>query len=200
MQVIREYWRLVLAGVLVLVAGIFIQITTSQTDGLNAQEQTLKETVVALKKEANQAPVTEEALEAEVVVIEQASAQSRDMGEEMIGIQKTLTAFYKRHEPLDPKEDLTPVRDAEKAYTRITNSTDYGNTWMLNDEWTMTLDSVANYAGTADVPVVFSMYTKDQKLAGLVRGTYTAESDLLSDVSIDYTVDGRLNAEDVGGK
>lgn len=199
MQTVKDYWRLILAGVFVLVGGIYIQFANGQQDALLVEQKQLDARISELQQEVDKPPLSEADLEEEVKVIERTSNHARDMGQEMIAVQKTLATFYRTHEPLDPNEDLTPVRDAEKVYTRLTSSTDYGNTWLLNPSWTMKLDTVADYSSTNDVPVVFSMYTGDGKLAGLVRGIYDAEADFIDAIQIDYTVDGRNDMADVGG-
>lgn len=196
---LKDYWRVIIAGVFVLAGGIIIQVSNSQIDQLSQEELSLLDEIESLEGALALAPITEDSMSDEVVVIEQSSQHAREMGAEMIAIQQTLSTFYKSAEPLDPKEDLTDVRKAEDAYVRLTNQTDYGNTWQLNKDWTMTLDTVANYSGTKTVPVVFTMKTKDGKVAGIVRGVYNPEIDLLESIIVDYTVDGRMDATDVGG-
>lgn len=200
MQKVYDYWRIILAIVLIFVGGLTLMLSGQSRQTMIGEEQDLVQEIADLKTALDKPELTESDLEPTVEVIEQGGLNSRKMGEKMIVVQKTLASFYKTHESLDESEDLTTVRNAEKDYTRMTGSTDYGNTWLLNKDWTMTLESVATYADERDIPIVFSMHTKDNKLAGLVRGNYDPETDLMSGIVIDYTVDGNQDQPDVGGK
>lgn len=199
MDSIKKYWRIYLAGLMVLGGGFYLATSSSAVNSIQEQEQSLLLEIEDLEAELAQKNLTEEDLEPEVEIIEQAGAHARDMGAEMIATQKKLAGAYRTDQPVVDYEDQSGLDEAEETYTRLTQSTDYVNTWFLNSEWDMELDSVGTYVESQNIPVVFSMYTKDGDLAGVVRAKYNSERDLLDDIVIDYTIIGYADEVDVGG-
>lgn len=199
MDNIQKYWRLYLAGLLVLGGGGFLVSTSNTVDEMQAQEQVLTDEIQNLKDELARKTITEEDLEPEVEIIEKAGTHALDMGEDMIFAQKKIAEAYRTYEPLSEFEDKDGLSRAEEIYTRLTESTDYINAWFLNNTWAMELDSVGTFVDAEKMPIVFSMYTEDGDLAGVVRATYNSERDLLRDIQIDYTVTGYADEADVGG-
>lgn len=196
---IQKYWRIYLSILLVAGAGVFLVISSGNTRNLDAQEQALIVEIEALEKELARKTLTEEDMQPEVEVIEQAGVHAQDMGAEMIQAQKKLADAYRSAEPVATYEDKKGLEEAEQIFTRLTTSTDYVNTWFLNGTWDMRLDTIGTYTDSKDIPVVFSMYTAAGDLAGVVRAKYDNERDLLDDILVDYTVSGYADEIDVGG-
>lgn len=138
--------------------------------------------------------------------IESRTISAREIGEEMIKVDNTLTAFYKTSDPLPESEKekaamfqaLDKAKEANTALTGASES-DHIITWQLNPEWTLRLDSVITYQDTDRVPIVFSMTTKDGKQAGLIFATYDVARFSLTDISRHYTPDGLADEADIGG-
>lgn len=199
LKTIQEYWRLFLAFIFVLVGTVLVSMSNSDASSLLAQENTVREEIQGLEVDLNQKDLTKEDLQPEVEIITEKGVHVRDMGEEMIEAQLIIAEAYKTPDPLADDADLAAIERAEATYTRLTDSTDYANAWVLNSDWSMTLDSVGTYADVRNIPVVFSMYMDNGELAGVVRGTYDSDRDLLSDIVVDYTVNGFADMTDPGG-
>lgn len=200
MDAVKEYWRIYLGVLFVFIGGVFILMFNRSTTSIEAQENSLRTEIQEIERELAKGVITEDDLAPEVEVIEQSGAHARDMGKEMIQVQKKLSDAYRTPDPVVDYKDKDGLDKAEVAYTRMTNSSDYINTWMLNPEWSMELDSIGNYVESKHVPVVFSLYLKDGGLAGMVRASYDSERDLMKDIVVSYTVDGYNDAVDVGGR
>lgn len=196
---LREYWKVILGVIFVLIGFMVLLLSDSSKSDLEFQIAGLDAEIMELEKELNRNELTEEQLEPEAKIITESGAHALDMGSEMIEVQQMLTDAYKTIEPVVEFEDQAGLEEAKEAYTRMTNSTDYVHTWMLNGEWSMQLDTVATFKDADNVPVVFTMYLKDGSLAGIVRGQYNSQNDILDDVIVDYTVNGMNDAVDVGG-
>lgn len=199
LKMIQDYWRLFLAFIFVVLGTVFVSTSNSESDTIVAQENTVREEIRSLESDLAQKDLTKEDLQPEVEIITEKGAHVRDMGEEMIEAQLVIARAYKNPDPITDDRELAVLEQAEMTYTRLTDSVDYANTWVLNGDWTMTLDSVGTYADVRNIPVVFSMYMASGELAGVVRGTYDSDRDLLSDVVVDYTVNGFADMTDPGG-
>ena len=187
-------------GVALLIVGAtLISLANNERDSELARQQVLQEEIESLRTELSMKELTVEDLDPEVEIITESGVHVRDMAKEMIDAQVILSGYYKNPEPLDSDIDQVELESAQTVYTRLTDSQDYPNTWMLNDTWTMTLDSLGTYADAKNVPIVFSMYMANGDLAGIVRGFYDADRDLISDIRVDYTVSGYADAVDPGG-
>lgn len=196
---LQEYWMSVLAGLILIVAAILIQRSAGVDPDVAAEQRALEDEISDVRAELQKPALTEEALNQEVEVIKEAGASARSMGKELIESMSVLTKRYRSPLLGDVEIDEDELESAEFTYTELTGSTDYVNVWMLNPTWTMKLETVANYANTSTIPVVFSMYTEDGLLAGLVQGQYRTDANLLEDVQIQYTVDGQRDQIDIGG-
>lgn len=196
---IKNYWRIILGVVLLIVGATLISLANNERDSELARQQVLQEEIESLRTELSLKELTVEDLVPEVEIITESGVHVRDMAKEMIDAQVILSSYYKNPEPLDSDIDQVELESAQTVYTRLTDSQDYPNTWMLNDTWMMTLDSLGTYADAKNVPIVFSMYMANGDLAGIVRGFYDADKDLISDIRVDYTVSGYADAVDPGG-
>lgn len=196
---IQDYWRIYVAILFVVAGTLFVSTSRGSSTSLLVQEQDLRGEIETLHVELNQKDLTEDDLQPEVEIIKESGAHARDMGEGMIEAQIELAKFYKNPEPISEHDDMDALAKAEAIHTRLTESTDYTNAWVLNHEWTMALDSIGTYSDVKNIPVVFSMYMENGDLAGVVRGKYDSDRDLLSDIIIDYTVSGYGDAIDPGG-
>lgn len=199
-EVLREYWRMFLAVVFVFIGGIFVYLSNGSTADAEYEAQILESEISELQAELAKDSLTEEDFQSDVEYIETSGSHARDMGAEMIDVQLKLADAYRTHEPVVDYEDQEGLEEAETAFTRLTGLTDYVNTWVLNPAWSMELDSVGTYVDGENIPVVFSMYVENGDLAGIVRGTYDSERDLLEDIQVDHTVAGQSDAVDIGGR
>lgn len=139
-------------------------------------------------------------------ILQSRTVSAKKIGAEIIAAEDVLTSFYKSNEPLPDDQDEYDkiVKDLEKAKaenTRLTSATegDHIQTWKLNPEWTLKLESIVTYQDTDNVPVLFSMTTKSGKSAGLIYAVYDVVNYKLTNISRHYTTDGLDDEVDVGG-
>lgn len=199
MENIQKYWRIIVAGLCVAFGTFIIMLSNNETSDIESRANELRKEIQTLEIEINRKDLTAEDLQPEVEIIKTSGAHARDMGAEMAEAQIILASYYKNPEPISEDEDMTKLEKAQSVFTRLTESTDYPNTWVLNDTWTISLDTVATYSDVKKIPVVFSMNMANGDLAGIVRGRYDSERDLLSDIVINYTVNGYADVVDPGG-
>lgn len=139
-------------------------------------------------------------------ILQSRTVSAKKIGAEIIAAENVLASFYKSNEPLpeDQAEYDKILKNLEKAKaenTRLTNATesDHIQTWKLNPEWTLKLESIVTYQDTDNVPVLFSMTTKSGKSAGLIYAVYDVVNYKLTNISRHYTTDGLDDEVDVGG-
>lgn len=139
-------------------------------------------------------------------ILESRTVSAKKIGAEIIAAENVLASFYKSNEDLPEDQGAYDkiVKNLEKAKvenTRLTNATesDHIQTWKLNPEWTLKLESIVTYQDTDNVPVLFSMTTKSGKSAGLIYAVYDVANYKLTSISRHYTTDGLDDEVDVGG-
>lgn len=199
---LRQHWRMYLGLILILLGGLYqISVQSSKNMTLNRIDQLTGE-VGELEYTLGQKVKTKEDLEPEAEKIVESGVSVKDMGAEMIQIQQTLADAYMSDEGLSRYTDaeIEVIREAEKGYTRLTGVTNYVDLWLFNAEWDLRLESVGSYVDAEKIPIVFSIYTADGELAGLVRGIYNNEADFIDDIVRDYTEVGMTDRTDVGGR
>lgn len=202
---IKTYWIFILMGLLIIGLVVFMGNQNKAMDKLEAD-------IAAMQKLVDDKKATYAALskqfdpEQEQEKIEQRTVSAKKIGEEFIAVDNTLTAFFKTNEPL-PKDEakkkalFAKVEKAKAKNTVLTGAEegDHISTWQLNPEWTLKLESVVAYQDTDQIPVVFSMKTKDGKNAGLIYATYDVGDHMLDNIGRHYTTDGLDDAVNVGG-
>lgn len=144
--------------------------------------------------------------EKHIEVIEGRTVSAEAIGKRMIEVDNELSAFYKTNEPFPESESevtkmLEVLEKAQIENTLLTGASeaDHINTWKLNPAWKTTLETVVTYQDAPQVPVLFSMATKDGKSAGLIYAIYDTENDKLVNINKHYTTIGIQDAVDVGG-
>lgn len=138
--------------------------------------------------------------------VKERTISAQKIGKEMIAIDDELTTFYKTSDPL-PKDKkakdaiFKKLEAAKRENTRITGASeaDHIQTWQLNPDWTLKLETIVAYRDTDRVPILFSMTTKKGKPAGLISATYDVSNHMIDDVARHYTIDGLKDEVDVGG-
>lgn len=138
--------------------------------------------------------------------VKERTISAEKIGKEMIAIDNELTTFYKTSDPLPKNKKakdaiFKKLEAAKKENTRITgaNESDHIQTWQLNPDWTLKLETIVAYRDTDRVPILFSMTTKKGKPAGLISATYDVSNHMIDDVARHYTIDGLKDEVDVGG-
>lgn len=205
LDILRTYWLAILLGCVAV--GLFL-FSSSKADELAKVEKDaveMQSTVEAAKKTLAEKSKNLDK-DAEKKVIQERTVSAKKIGEEIIKVDDVLTAFYKSSEDL-PKDKaeynklMEKVNWAKKENARLTGASeaDNINTWQLNPEWTLKLESVAVYRDTDRIPVVFSMKTKEGKNAGLIQAVYNVEANQITDVVKYYTNDGLRDEVNVGG-
>lgn len=205
LDILRTYWLVILLG---CVAVGLLFFSSSKADELAKVEEDIVEmqaTVEGAKKTLAEKSKDLDK-DAEKKVIQERTVSAEKIGEEIIKVDDVLTAFYKSAKdlPEDEAEYNKVVEElnwAKKENTRLTGAgeADHINTWQLNPEWTLKLESVVVYRDTDRIPVVFSMKTKEGKNAGLIQAVYDVEKNQITDVVKHYTNDGIRDEVNVGG-
>lgn len=202
---LKTYWIPIVLGLIALIMVVLIWQQNKTIDALVsdiAGTQELLQGAQATKEEVDQ-PFDSKGHEE---ILQSRTVSAKKIGAEIIAAENVLTSFYKSNEPLP--EDQTAydkiVKDLEKAKaenTRLTNATesDHIQTWKLNPEWTLKLESIVTYQDTDNVPILFSMTTKSGKSAGLIYAVYDVVNYKLTNISRHYTTDGLDDEVDVGG-
>lgn len=191
----------------VVFAAVMYYVTNQQTE-VKKREGDIKDTqklITDAKQTMNQVnkPFDEEKHQEK---LNERTVSAKKIGQEIIAVDNTLTAFYKTADPL-PKDEskkqaiFDQLEQAKKENTRLTDAGEHDHikTWQLNPEWTLSLDSVAVYQDTDSVPVVFRMKTKAGVLAGFIVATYDVKQHKLRNVIRHYTTDGLKDEAEVGG-
>ncbi|MEW4426019.1 hypothetical protein AB1I68_00830 [Paenibacillus pabuli] len=139
-------------------------------------------------------------------ILQSRTVSAKKIGAEIIAVEDMLASFYKTNEDLPEDqaaydELFNNLEKAKAENTRLTNATesDHIQTWKLNPEWTLKLESIVTYQDTDNVPVLFSMTTKSGKSAGLIYAVYDVANYKLTNISRHYTTDGLDDEADVGG-
>lgn len=199
---VREYWRIFLGLALIVVAGLYLVLNDNSNEN-EAMINKLSSEITEYENELAKEPKTLEDFEQEVEVIVDSGVTVKDMAGEILESQKVLADTYLTAEEIDfdarTDEDEKRIEDAQLVFTRLTGSTNFVDLWLLNPEWRLELDTVGSYSDVVNIPVVFSMYTSDDELAGIVRGIYNIDDDIIKDIERDYTQAGLDNRTDVGG-
>lgn len=202
----KRYGLVIAAGV--VMAGGMIYATSVQADvsELSSEIATLEQDIVEQQRLLTVAeqPIDKEA---QKQVIQNRTVSAKKIADEFIPVDDTLTAFYKTSGDLPTDESelkalQQAVEEAKALNTQLTGASeaDHIQTWQLNPEWTLSLESVVTYRDTDRVPVVFRMTTKDGEPAGLVYATYDVQKNQLSNVTRHYTPAGINNQADIGGR
>lgn len=144
--------------------------------------------------------------DAHIEVIEGRTVSAKAIAKRMIATDDELTAFYKTNGPFPESEDevmkmVDLLKKAQMENTLLTDAVeaDHIKTWKLNPEWKTRLETVVTYQDAPQVPILFSMKTKDGKSAGLVYALYDTVNDRLVNISKYYTTTGIQDAAELGG-
>lgn len=202
---LKTYWIPILMGFVVIGMVVYMGNQNNDIDKLEADIATMQELIDDAN--ATYAKISKEFdPEQEQKRIEQRTVSAKKIGKEMIAVDNALTSYYKMSEPLPEDEEkkkalFDKLEKAKAKNTKLTGAEegDHISTWQLNPEWTLKLESVVVYQDTNQIPVVFSMKTKDGKNAGLIYATYDVNDHMLDNISRHYTTVGLDDAVDVGG-
>lgn len=198
MDSLEKYWKLYVSGLILVLSFGLVLYNESETSKNEAKEEELMAEIIELETKLKRDESIDE--DEEIKVIEKSGTHVRDMGEEMISYQKILAKEHRRADFTADDKKSDKVIEAEKGFTRLTNKTNYADTWLMNPNWDMKLESVGIYADVDKIPVVFTMDTEDGDLAGVVRAVYRVDDDLLEDIQIDHTIKGFETQVDSGGE
>lgn len=190
---------------IVLIMVVLIWGQNKKIDRLNIDMASTKELLqgAVAKKENMDQPFDSKEHEK---VLKSRTVSAKKIGSEIIAVENELASFYKSNESLPEDqaaydELIKNLESAKAENTRLTNATegDHIQTWKLNPEWTLKLESIVTYQDTDNVPVLFSMTTKSGKSAGLIYAVYDVVNYKLTNISRHYTTDGLDDEVDVGG-
>lgn len=143
-------------------------------------------------------------------VIEGKNSAEKIAGE-VIDIQNKLAAFYKSSDPLPygDSEEIEKERQAILKELELNGKKNYAltgtpegdvDTWKLNPEWTLKLETTVMYGDVKRFPIIFSMMTKEGIPAGIVEAEYHVEGYKLTDIVKHYTNEGLRDEADIGGR
>lgn len=205
LEFIKEKWAIIVIVLIILIGGTYIvrmrsEVQSTKNDILIANEQILENKI-------NLSDLEKE-FDAEVYsqTLESTDISAKKIGQEIIALDNFLTAYYKSNDPLPENEEDHPkyferLELAKKEYSKIVEvkDTEYISTWKLNPDWNIKLESVVNYRNVSNIPIIFSLTTKDGTNAGLIYAIYNVGSYKITGVTRHYTNAGILDAVDVGG-
>lgn len=200
---VKTYW---IVGVIAMVAVIMMVLIYSRSgtvDQLQAEIDEMRAAAESATAEAAEEPEDFDS-EAHVEKIEAGTVSAEAIGKDIIKLDNELTAFYKTAEPFPEDEDerdalFKQLEDNQALNETMRGITNHGDTWQLNPDWTLELDSVVAYEATDSIPVIFTMETTDGDNAGIVHATYNVNDKSLSNITRQYTAAGLDDAASIGG-
>lgn len=197
-----SYWTIGVIAILLIGSVWFMTNTISKTDEMRINIADVNELIKDAKEKQKRIDESYDS-EEHAETIESVTVSAHQIGDEIISVDNTLTAFYKSIEPMTTdKKILAKVATAEALNSKLTHAIDgeHALTWQLNPEWTLQLDSVITYGDVDEIPVLFSMHTKAKDKAGFVYAQYNVEEHTLESIVKYYMNDGMLDAIDIGGE
>lgn len=190
-----KYIKSILVGALIIGLLIFMFIQKSSLNDLKndiSTKQSLIDEIEFKLKEVDEQVKSEQY----VKEVKEGVISAKQIGEEMIEVDNTLTAFYKSWDPLPEGEKFfKDLEEAQKKNSELTGAgeNDHLATWQLNPEWTLTLETVVNYGDVEQIPVLFRMTTGEGEFAGIIRATYDVSEHKLTDIKVQYTPAGEMD-------
>ena len=207
-EFIKKYWLTGIIAVLLLGMSVYVFSLNYKANQYQAEYITLTDTLTTLTAELAKVSEVYDA-EKEKNTIRENSVSATDISESMIAVDTVLTSFYRSSMPFpegisaDERAALIQKGEDAKAKYRTITGLDPANgvnTWQLNPEWSLKLETILTYKSVKEIPVLFSMKTKDGRDAGLVQTTYDVESNTLKNIVTHYTQAGIEDKADVGGQ
>ncbi|WP_145142325.1 hypothetical protein [Paenibacillus sp. Y412MC10] len=203
--VLKAYGIPIILGLVALIMGVLILQQNKKIDALEsdiAGKQEQLQSAQATKEKVDHPFDSKEHEE----ILQSRTVSAKKIGAEIIAAENVLASFYKSNEPLPEDQAaydkiVKNLKHAQAENTRLTNASesDHIQTWKLNPEWTLKLESIVTYQDTDNVPVLFSMTTKSGKSAGLIYAVYDVVNYKLTNISRHYTTSGLDDEVDVGG-
>ncbi|MCL6663443.1 hypothetical protein [Paenibacillus amylolyticus] len=204
-SVLKTYGIPIVLGLIALIIVLFIWQQNKKIDVLESDIAATKELLQGVQSTKEKVEEPFDSKEHEEI-LQSRTVSAKKIGAEIIAVEDVLTSFYKSNEDL-PEDQAAydkMVKELDKAKadnTRLTNASesDHIQTWKLNPDWTLKLETIVTYQDTENVPVLFSMTTKSGKSAGLIFAVYDTVNYKLTNISRHYTTDGLDDEIDVGG-
>lgn len=200
----KTYWPVIGLGIVIVFIFVLINNQSNTIDGLEADIEEME------SQAENQAEIAENLpddfdSDAHTEKIETSTVSAKEIGKSIVKLDDALTAFYKTAEPLPEdeaeREEMFDALEANQALNEdMRGITNHGDTWQLNPDWTLTLDSVVAYQATDQLPVIFSMKTESGENAGVVHATYNVADNTLTNITRQYTAAGLEDAASIGGR
>lgn len=201
----KKYWIIGVIAVIVIVLFMIMNGRSNTMETLQAEIDAMSD--VKAERVAEAEAMADETFDSEghIEQIETTTVSAEEIGEIVIKLDNELTAFYKTAEALPEDEDEYDAMFEQLEKNQALNAdlrgiSNHGDTWQLNPDWTLELDSIVAYQATASIPVIFTMTTEDGDNAGVVRATYNVEDNTLSNIVRQYTSAGLDDAASIGGR
>lgn len=199
LKIVKTYWPIAILGTIVIVLLVIMVNRAQHIEDLKAELESLT------PEETTNVEAENFDADAYKNTVEEVTVSAKEIGEDIIDLDNRLTEFYKTAEPLpeDKAERDAIFAQLEKDQNenaKLRNIERHEETWQLNPDWELELESVVSYKGLKTFPIVFSMKTSDGELAGFVQTTYDHEDRSIRDTLVQYTEAGSADAASLGGR
>lgn len=213
-QFFKSYWYLLFIGIFIL---IISYSNNKLSDEVKVLQEDLKILEESLNNKTDELEVVENKPdydpEVHAKVIRESSVSAEAIGKDIIAYDNELTELMRipaeeagcddSLEESCTDDDMTAEELAEYE-AELQDNVDRLNktyelkdkllapdcpneSWQLNPNWTLKLESIINYRSTSSFPIVFSMTTANGEKAGIVMATFSVDDYKLSNVNIHYT-------------
>lgn len=127
--------------------------------------------------------------------IETKTVDAIEVGNKIVDIQNKLADMFRidgnpSKEIIEQRRDVAPKLGDEQAKISDIDPSFYYDTWKLNKDWELKLETVISYENVNSFPVIFSMTTTKGDPAGMVKATYNVKSNTFTDIERHYTAMG----------
>lgn len=127
--------------------------------------------------------------------IETKTVNAIEVGEEIIEIQNKLADLFRidgnpPKEIIEQRRDVAPKLGEKQAEISDIDPSFFYDTWKLNKDWDLKLETVISYENVSRFPVIFSMTTTKGEPAGMVKAIYDVGSNKFIEIERHYTAMG----------